>query len=318
MEDHHRPRSGATGIHDLVVVFRSNQPADFANLNWLTFTTSPSRDARARIEAETADAQSGVRFEATTDTGGGQNAGYIANGDSLTYKRVDFTTGIDQVQARLASGAPATVTGTMELHLDTPTGPIIGQVPVTPTGGWQSWKTTTTQVTAATGIHDLVVVFRSNQPADFANLNWLTFTTSPSRDARARIEAESADAQSGVRFEATTDTGGGQNAGYIANGDSLTYKRVDFTTGIDQVQARWPPGHPPPSPAPWNSTSTPPPDPSSDKCRSRPPAAGNHGRPPPHRSPQPPASTTSSWSSAATNPPTSPTSTGSPSPPTLV
>ena len=70
-------------------------------------------------------------FETTTDTGGGQNAGSLANGDYLRFDNVDFgSPGANNVSARVASGAAAGVSGLVEFHLDTVTGPLIGSFPV--------------------------------------------------------------------------------------------------------------------------------------------------------------------------------------------
>src|ERR687887_442956 len=48
------------------------------------------------------------------------------------------------------------------------------------------------------------------------------------RNAYATIQAESYNQQSGARTEATSDSGGGQNIGWIANGDWALYSSVDF------------------------------------------------------------------------------------------
>ena len=245
-------------------------PTTVAPTSTTTLPVTPVRSALSRIEAESFDAQSGVAKEATTDTGGGQNIGWIANGNSVTYRNVDFgSSGVSGVTARVASGAAAGVTGTAELHLDSATGPIVGNLALSPTGGWQTWASKSATVTGAVGVHDLVVVFRSSQPADFTNLNWLSFTAppppttttttvptttttvptttipittvplAPTRNAYSRIESESSDASVGVIREATTDLGGGQDIGWIANGDNAMYRRVNFgSSGATGVTAR--------------------------------------------------------------------------------
>ena len=154
-----------------------------------TPTPEPTIDPKSRIEAEDYTTETGTGTETTTDTDGGRNVGWIANGDTLTYSRVDFgtdpATRVDQIQARIASGAPAGTTGTARLHLDSATGAEIGSLTIAPTGGWQNWQTTTTTLTTeVTGIHDLVIVFTSDQAGDFANINWLTFTASGSATPR--------------------------------------------------------------------------------------------------------------------------------------
>jgi hypothetical protein len=43
------------------------------------------------------------------------------------------------------------------------------------TGGWQSWRTVPANTSAITGTHTVFVTFTSGQPADFVNINWLSF-----------------------------------------------------------------------------------------------------------------------------------------------
>ena len=118
--------------------------------------------------------QSGVQVEATTDTGGGQNVGFIAPGDSIIYPGIDFGSSTAlRVVTRRASGA--TATGNVQYRLDSATGPIIASVPISNTGGWQVWGTVTTNLTASvTGVHTVFITF-TGSGGDFANLNWFQF-----------------------------------------------------------------------------------------------------------------------------------------------
>ena len=133
-----------------------------------------TRSAYTQIQAESYNAQTGTQTETTTDTGGGQNVGFIAPSDWLGYTNVDFgTPAAASVTTRLASGASS---GTIQYRLDSTTGPIIASVPVTPTGGWQVWTTNTTTLTgAATGVHTVFLTFTGTAATDFVNLNWLQF-----------------------------------------------------------------------------------------------------------------------------------------------
>src|SRR6185436_3380580 len=98
-----------------------------------------ARDPYVKIEAESANASQGVIFEATTDVGGGQNAGSLANGDFLRFDNVDFgSPGANNVSARVASGAAGGVSGLVEFHLDSPTGALVGSFAIANTGGWQA------------------------------------------------------------------------------------------------------------------------------------------------------------------------------------
>jgi beta-glucosidase len=123
------------------------------------------------VQAEAFAAQSGTQLEATTDTGGGQNVGWIAPGDWLAYD-VDFGPSTPvSVTTRVASGTSAT--GTIQYRLDSTTGTIIASVPMSSTGGWQSWQSKTTTLSGtATGTHRLYLTFTGTAGSDFTNINW--------------------------------------------------------------------------------------------------------------------------------------------------
>jgi hypothetical protein len=142
-----------------------------------SFPTSGGTSATSTIQAESFSAQSGTTNETTTDTGGGQDVAFIANGDWLQYNNVNFgTAGLHTFSARVASGAAAGVSGTVEVHLDSLTNPVIGSFSLANTGGWQTWKTTPAAISATTGTHTVYLKFVSGQSADFVNVNWFTFS----------------------------------------------------------------------------------------------------------------------------------------------
>lgn len=142
-------------------------------------TTPPppgNRDAYNAIQAESYDSQSGTATEATTDTGGGQDLGYLANGDWALYKGVDFgSAAARQFYARVASGAASGVSGLVEVRLDSRSNSPIGSFAVSSTGGWQSWRTVPANIASVTGTHDVYLTFTSGQSADFVNVNWFDF-----------------------------------------------------------------------------------------------------------------------------------------------
>ncbi|MFI7402038.1 glycoside hydrolase family 16 protein [Streptomyces sp. NPDC049541] len=143
-----------------------------------TTTPPPSgnRDAYSPIQAESYDSQSGTVAESTTDTGGGQDIGSLANGDWALYKGVNFgSAAATQLYARVASGAASGVSGLVEVRLDSRTATPIGSFALANTGGWQSWKTVPANISAVTGTHDVYLTFTSGQPADFVNVNWFDF-----------------------------------------------------------------------------------------------------------------------------------------------
>ncbi|WP_100444460.1 carbohydrate-binding protein [Glycomyces xiaoerkulensis] len=144
-------------------------------------TSEPSepgdgRDAYSRIEAESFDAENGVGVEATSDSGGGENLGWIGDGDWVRFDEVDFGSSAPaDFVARVASGAGAGVSGLVEVRIDSRSSEPIGSFAVGDTGGWQSWQSIPGNVSAVTGTHTVYLTFTSGQPDDFVNVNWFNF-----------------------------------------------------------------------------------------------------------------------------------------------
>ncbi|WP_225918735.1 glycoside hydrolase family 16 protein [Actinocatenispora comari] len=138
--------------------------------------TGGGTDAYSTIQAEGYSAASGVATETTTDAGGGQDVGWIANGDWAEYDGVDFgSSAATQFRARVASGAGAGISGLVQVRLDSRSAAPIGSFALANTGGWQSWQTIPANITGVTGKHTVFLTFSSGQPADFVNVNWFTF-----------------------------------------------------------------------------------------------------------------------------------------------
>jgi hypothetical protein len=132
--------------------------------------------ATSRIEAEAFSAQSGAVVEPTSDTGGGSNVGYLANGDWLRFDDVDFgTTSPRTFSARAASGIAGGASGLVEVRLDSPTSQVVSSFAIANTGGWQSWRTVPSNTLDIGGRHQVYLTFTSGQPQDFVNVNWFTF-----------------------------------------------------------------------------------------------------------------------------------------------
>ncbi|MER7680413.1 glycoside hydrolase family 16 protein [Streptomyces sp. NPDC096934] len=167
------PDSGTAPGHPLVVDYVQVLQANGSG------TTPPptgNRDAYSAIQAESYDSQSGTVAETTTDTGGGQDIGSVANGDWALYKGVNFgSSAAGQFYARVASGAASGVSGLVEVRLDSRTSTPVGSFAVGNTGGWQSWRTVPANITGVTGTHDVYLTFTSGQGADFVNVNWFDF-----------------------------------------------------------------------------------------------------------------------------------------------
>ena len=147
-----------------------------------TPTPTPSQtgsiSAFSTIQAENYTSHNGTQNETTTDTGGGEDVGYIANGDWLGYSGVEFGTGgATQFKARVASGAAAGISGLVQVAIDSPTATPVGSFSIGSTGGWQTWETVPANISTVTGTHTVYLVFSSGQTADFVNVNWFTFTS---------------------------------------------------------------------------------------------------------------------------------------------
>lgn len=132
-------------------------------------------DAFQRIEAENYDDSFGVQLENTSDTGGGQNVGFTDDGDYIRFNQVDFGSGAGSADVRIASDA--SFTGTVEFRLNSVNGNLIGTANFGNTGGWQSWTTRNINITNASGINDLFLVFKGG--IGIGNINWFQFYASP-------------------------------------------------------------------------------------------------------------------------------------------
>ncbi|WP_456825822.1 glycosyl hydrolase [Cellulomonas sp. P5_E12] len=142
-----------------------------------TSGTSTGVDATARLQAEAYSAMSGVATETTQDVGGGQDIGWIANGDHVRFDNVSFgSTPRSTFSVRVASGAAGGISGLVNVRLDSLTGPSIGSVALSSTGGWQVWRTVPGNIVPTTGTHTVYLTFDSGQPADYVNVNWFTFS----------------------------------------------------------------------------------------------------------------------------------------------
>jgi glucosylceramidase len=141
-----------------------------------TFTWSGTQSgtysvsATSQIQASSYNTESGLETEETSDTNGGYDLGYTSAGSYAVYNNINFGTSVSTVKVRTASGGNG---GTLEFHLDSPTGTLIATATLPVTGGWQTWQTVTGTVTGASGVHNLYVVFQGG--SSISNVNWFQF-----------------------------------------------------------------------------------------------------------------------------------------------
>ena len=86
---------------------------------------------------------------------GNQDIGSIENGDWSAYSGISLN-GANTFVARVAS---ANAGGNIEIHLDSPTGTLIGTCAVSGTGGWQTYQNVYCATTNATGTHTIYLVY---------------------------------------------------------------------------------------------------------------------------------------------------------------
>jgi beta-glucanase (GH16 family) len=132
--------------------------------------------AYRQIEAESFQQQGGTQVGSAASAAGGQYVGWLANGDWLRFSGVDFgSSPARQFTARAASGAAGGVSGLVEVRLDSRSNAPVGSFAIGNTGGWESWRNVPANISSVTGVHDVYLTFTSGQPADFVNVDWLSF-----------------------------------------------------------------------------------------------------------------------------------------------
>lgn len=120
------------------------------------------------IEAENYNRMHGIRLEKTSDQYGFINAGYIDQNDWLEYKIFVEEPDTFDIHFRIASTKNAVfeilINGESKLVQNIPN-----------TGGWQSWRTISNQISLEQGIH----TFRLRAMSDGFNLNWIHIGSNP-------------------------------------------------------------------------------------------------------------------------------------------
>jgi glucosylceramidase len=123
-----------------------------------------------QIQASSYNDTMGLQTELTADSGGGYDLGYANDGAWALYKSIDFGSNIKSVLARVASAGSG---GTLEFHIGSVSGPMIGSATIPVTGGWQTWTNVPAPISGASGINDLYIVFKGT--TNIGNVNWFQF-----------------------------------------------------------------------------------------------------------------------------------------------
>lgn len=127
-------------------------------------STTVVNNSLITIQAESYASNNGVQIESTTDTGGGQNVGWIDANDWMAYNNITIpTSGPYYIDYRVASPYGG------KLSLDLNGGSVVlGQMVIPNTGGWQTWTTVTQPITLNAGTYNFGIFAVSGG----WNINW--------------------------------------------------------------------------------------------------------------------------------------------------
>jgi endoglucanase len=168
----------SAGIQTLRLYSTNAAGWNFNYMNFVTGTTTGSTSVTTtKIEAETYGSMYGVQKETTTDVGGGQNVGYIDNGDWMKYAINAPAAGTYTFSFRVATAA----TGA-QFRVKNSAGTVLATVNVPTTGGAQTWRDVTAAITLPAGAQTLTI---TSANLNRWNFNYFTFSTSGSITANA-------------------------------------------------------------------------------------------------------------------------------------
>ena len=151
---------------------------DYVRVYQLTSTPPASS---ITLQAEAANVNSGMTAEACSDTGGGQDMGYVDAGDYLVFNNINFpTSGTYNLEYRVASPSGGTISS------DLNAGAVqLGNTAIPATGGWQNWTTVSRTINVNAGTYNFGVYAQTGG----YNINWVRIT----KQGAARMAAATPD-----------------------------------------------------------------------------------------------------------------------------
>ena len=171
------PSSATTTVNNLVqgsYVFRltvtDNSGASASDEVTVTVVAATGNyvSLPAKIEAENWTAMSGVQTEGTWDAGGGQNVGWIDNGDWMDYNINVPSAGTWTMKLRIA-----TPNNGAQLQVRRSDGSTITTINLPNTGSWQGWQTHTANISLAQGNQTIRLI---STTTNGWNINWFELT----------------------------------------------------------------------------------------------------------------------------------------------
>lgn len=155
----------------------------------------------------------------------GTTVGYWEAGDYIAYRDINLSgaTSLDMQVASNNSG------GVVEVHMDSPTGTLLGSLTMTATGGWSTYVNRNVPfTTTASGVHGLFIVGKPGAAGGIMNSDYFTLRGN-TNGTGIRVEAERA-SLAGVQLE-----NNGTTVGFFDAGDTLAFPGMNLTgvTGMD-------------------------------------------------------------------------------------
>ena len=127
-------------------------------------------DAFSRNEAETMAASHGINTIQTGSDRSKRAVSEVHDGDWVCIKGVDF--GKDGAGSFSATASTLTNGGSIEVHISSPDGFLLGTLPIGRTGGWDDWKEFSTTLSSEGGVFDIYLVFKGGSGELFRLDSW--------------------------------------------------------------------------------------------------------------------------------------------------
>lgn len=234
--------SNITNVVDLYIVFGGP-----LNIDWFMFTQADTssyteKSAFSRIEAEDFSKLNGSDIQ-TVYTPTGNGLGYTTTEDEAIYNNVNFGDGVSLFKASLATNSDTYI----EIRSGSSDGPLVGNIPISATGGFNTYVEIASDINAISGVNDIYIIFGGPINIDWftfaegENLNNVPIITPPPeqkvKSAFSQIEAESYNSKSSLYIQ-TIGINDGVATGYILPGDSIQFDKIDFGSGSKSFKAR--------------------------------------------------------------------------------
>ncbi|MEV0755527.1 carbohydrate-binding protein [Streptosporangium sp. NPDC050280] len=209
------------GEHDSAANIYGVFVASYTDKAGLTTESTRTLQPRHR-QAEHFGAQSGVQLADHATAEGGKTAGFIDNGDWISF--TPYALGnATSITARVSSGGAG---GTLEVRAGSATGTLLGTVTVPVTGGWDTFRDVSANLSnVPSGTSTLFLVFKgATGQGNLFDLD--AFTLNTGGGTGTTVEGEAYTSSSGVQSVTHAGASGGSTMGHIENGDWAGYSTL--------------------------------------------------------------------------------------------